>query len=33
VAQARAYEANYNRVLKEKNALRELSKGQGYELD
>ena len=33
VAQARTYEANYNRVLKEKNALRELSKGQGYELD
>jgi len=33
VAQARTYEANYNRVLKERNALKGLSKSPVYYLD
>jgi len=33
VTQARTYEANYNRVLKERNALRGLSKGHSHDLD
>ena len=33
VAQARTYEVNYNRVLKERNALKGLSKGHGHDLD
>jgi len=32
VTQARTYEANYNRVLKERNALRGLSERQGHDL-
>jgi len=33
VTQARTYEANYNRVLKEKNALKGLNKSHGHDLD